>query len=265
MDSGLARATCRLRKELEVQRKTRLYTCLIVLMMAWSASANVVKVVAIDNTDAEAAAMGLTVYDLYVEFDDPDDHLFLMGTDLSYIWTDDPNGFYQHPLGEDTAPSQAIIGVFPELAYDSFVTIGVLTDDGTDGTVLGDFDSEAFNHNGEILGTWYNPFSQNGQGDPDANSLVVMAQVTVTEGHKVWGDVWIYYNEAVPVRRLFAAGCTYQPPADFNGDGWVTGSELVHILVNWGPCPGCDADLDGDGSVGASDLSQLLAVWGPCN
>lgn len=33
--------------------------------------------------------------------------------------------FYQHPLGSDKAPNAIIVAVFPSLAYDTFVTIGV--------------------------------------------------------------------------------------------------------------------------------------------
>ena len=209
--------------------------------------------------------MGLQVYDLYVEFDNPDDNLLLMGTDLTYIWTDDPEGFYQHPFGTNTAPSQVIIDFFPELAYDSFVTIGMLLNDGTDATTLAaDFDIQAFNFDGEILGSWYNSSPPNGQGNPDVNGMVPIAQVTVTQGYEVWGDVWIFYNTGLDVRRYFATGCSPPPTADFNGDGWVTSSDLAHVLSNWGRCTGCDADLDGDGQVGASALAQLLGQWGPC-
>ena len=36
--------------------------------------------------------------------------------------------FYQHSLGEDTAPLQVLVDVFPALAVDTFVTIGVKTE-----------------------------------------------------------------------------------------------------------------------------------------
>lgn len=52
---------------------------------------------------------------------------------------------------------------------------------------------------------------------------------------------------------------------DLDGDGTVGASDLLILLVNWGPCGDCDdcpADLDGDCSVGASDLLILLVNWG---
>ena len=41
-------------------------------------------------------------------------------------------------------------------------------------------------------------------------------------------------------------------------------SDLLALLVAWGPCVSCQEDLDGDDVVGASDLLILLASWGPC-
>ncbi|MEE9131123.1 MAG: FG-GAP repeat protein [Phycisphaerales bacterium] len=53
-------------------------------------------------------------------------------------------------------------------------------------------------------------------------------------------------------------------PWDLDGTGTVGASDLLSLLVSWGPCKGCPADFDGDGNVGASDLLALLANWGPC-
>ena len=51
-------------------------------------------------------------------------------------------------------------------------------------------------------------------------------------------------------------------PADLDGDGAVSASDLAILLGSWGACPGCGADLDGDGSVGSADLAILLGSWG---
>lgn len=53
-------------------------------------------------------------------------------------------------------------------------------------------------------------------------------------------------------------------PADFDGDGVVSGSDFGFLLTQWGPCSGCAADLDGDGTVGGPDLGLLLVQWGAC-
>ena len=52
--------------------------------------------------------------------------------------------------------------------------------------------------------------------------------------------------------------------ADFDNNGTVGASDLLALLVAWGPCMGCVEDIDGDDNVGASDLLILLASWGPC-
>ncbi|MEE9129567.1 MAG: hypothetical protein V3T84_06075 [Phycisphaerales bacterium] len=53
-------------------------------------------------------------------------------------------------------------------------------------------------------------------------------------------------------------------PWDLDGSGIVGASDLLSLLVSWGPCKGCPADFDGNGTVGASDLLALLVNWGPC-
>ena len=54
-------------------------------------------------------------------------------------------------------------------------------------------------------------------------------------------------------------------PGDLDNDGQVGVSDLLILLLNWGPCQGCEdcpADLDNNCVVGVSDLLILLANWG---
>ena len=54
-------------------------------------------------------------------------------------------------------------------------------------------------------------------------------------------------------------------PGDLDGDGHAGASDLLILLVSWGPCADCDAcnaDLDGNCTVGAIDLLILLSNWG---
>lgn len=53
-------------------------------------------------------------------------------------------------------------------------------------------------------------------------------------------------------------------PGDANADGFIDVADLLVILANWGPCPGCGADLDGSGVVNVTDLLIMLANWGAC-
>ena len=54
-------------------------------------------------------------------------------------------------------------------------------------------------------------------------------------------------------------------PGDLDCDGHVGVTDLLALLMNWGPCDDCNAciaDLDGDCVVGVKDLLILLGNWG---
>ncbi len=55
-----------------------------------------------------------------------------------------------------------------------------------------------------------------------------------------------------------------QCPLDLDRDGAVGVSELLAVLMNWGPCPHCDGDFNADGRVDVSDLLEVIGVWGSC-
>jgi hypothetical protein len=64
---------------------------------------------------------------------------------------------------------------------------------------------------------------------------------------------------------VIGGGSPNNCPADLDGDGSVSGSDLGAMLGAWGVCSGaCPADLDGDGSVSGSDLGAMLGAWGAC-
>ncbi|MEE8154108.1 MAG: hypothetical protein V3T53_04000, partial [Phycisphaerales bacterium] len=70
----------------------------------------------------------------------------------------------------------------------------------------------------------------------------------------------------IPVNLAYrvVAGEGVPCPWDLDGSGSVGAADLLDLLFNWGPCPGCAADFDGDDIVGASDLLAMLFNWGPC-
>jgi len=73
-----------------------------------------------------------------------------------------------------------------------------------------------------------------------------------------WGDLWISaLSEGCAVLEVGPVPVT----GDVDGDGTVGISDLLAILVAWGPCDGCPEDLDGDGRVGFTDLVVVLAHW----
>lgn len=51
-------------------------------------------------------------------------------------------------------------------------------------------------------------------------------------------------------------------PADFNGDGEVTGADMGLLLSAWMTDA---ADLNHDGTTDGADMGLLLAAWGPCS
>ena len=53
-------------------------------------------------------------------------------------------------------------------------------------------------------------------------------------------------------------------PADLDGDGIVSSSDLPPLLNAWGTVGKSPADINGDGEVDVADLSILLDAWGPC-
>lgn len=54
-------------------------------------------------------------------------------------------------------------------------------------------------------------------------------------------------------------------PADTDGNGVVTVSDLLELLSAWGACPvPCPSDHNRDGFVNVTDLLKLLSNWGTC-
>lgn len=250
----------------DLRRVSALCACGIGLLFARSTLADAVDLTVVDATDATAQALGLSVCTVYVEFSHLDD--ILLGVGFSDIITNDPAGFFQHQSGSDTAPSQGLVDLFPDLAYDSFVTMGLLVvpigqSDGT--RVTPDWDSVEFNTNGHVLGDWYNIDPFNGQAEPDANSQVVIGQFTVDEGFFVYGGLTAYFDDGwVWLTDCFTCYFCDTCQSDLNCDGQVGVSDAIVMLGAWGPNSCHPADLDGDGAVGVSDLVTLLSAWGPC-
>ncbi len=131
----------------------------------------------------------LDVCDIHVVFDDPADRLISVA--FTNVSTTAPQGFFQHPLGVNTAPPCAFIPLVPTLVCDSFVTLGVECDG--DGNALDpDFDGTAFNSSGEVRGGWFNSNPIGGQGVPDANGRVMIARFSYKQNKNTSGDVCVF-------------------------------------------------------------------------
>jgi hypothetical protein len=70
------------------------------------------------------------------------------------------------------------------------------------------------------------------------------------------------YGQGIGSFTITQSGtCGNGCPADIDGDGEVSSSDLGALLSAWGTA---GADLDGDGETGSSDLGVLLSAWGAC-
>lgn len=188
--------------------KGRLAACvwLVGLVMTGSAAAAPVGLVAIDNSDDLAQELGLSVCDVFVDLDQPQDNL--LAVDFWEVITDDPAGYYQHEFGADTAPSAGLCAAYPELCLDSFVTIGVSDADAGDDTLIGPgWDSEMFNLFGTAVGSILNANPENGQGLPNADGLTLIGQFTVHQGHTLGGAVTVHVQD--PLGNLISMDLSF--------------------------------------------------------
>jgi len=141
----------------------------------------------------------LDVCSVYAVFNNPGDRLISVG--FSNGSTTDLNGFFQHPeVNVVYSPECADIPADPALVCDTFVTIGLECAPalpGLDGTSIDpDFDVNEFQFNGQVLGGWYNILPTNGQGTPDANGKVLIAQFSVKQNKDVSGTLTVFAKHA---------------------------------------------------------------------
>jgi hypothetical protein len=65
--------------------------------------------------------------------------------------------------------------------------------------------------------------------------------------------------------RVFSVAWLFPEPdgilGDVNGDGVVNVSDILMLIVAWGPCDGCIEDLNGDGTVNVTDIIMLISYW----
>ena len=150
----------------------------------------------IDGTNPVIDGVARAVVRVYVGYDDPSWQLNAVygdGANLLSISTTDPLGFYQHIAGGDTSLqiNAALYPNFPDLRYDSWVTIG--REDSTDNEMLHiGMDYGPWNSGGALQadnGTWFAVPIAFTQCFPDANGQVLIAQFTVTLGETIQGTV----------------------------------------------------------------------------
>ncbi|TVQ51602.1 MAG: hypothetical protein EA377_12125 [Phycisphaerales bacterium] len=117
---------------------------------------------------------------------------------------------------------------------------------------------------------WYNfdPDDPIGLAGSFDNNQVRIARFIANEGDVIEGDLSATYVRANGqiVQGIGSFTTDIEDPCvgDLTNDGVVNVFDLLELLGDWGPCPGCPADLTGDGVVNVFDLLELLGNWGPC-
>lgn len=211
---------------------------------------------------------GLVTCRVYAEFSEPDDLLVAVcGTADAPLQISVTGGtFNQSVFGGDLAPSEDLVALFPSLALDTFVTIGLDMNDGTDATLLtpgwpgfgaGSLDTT----NGGWLVTPNSP-----QGLPDETGRVLLGQFVTAVGAGVDGRFLIQFVTDGVHRQAAVGFChsNQEGPCfagDLDGDNLVTIEDFLVLLGFWGPCADCPADIDNDGLVGITDFLALLGNW----
>jgi hypothetical protein len=172
--------------------------------------------ISIDSIDSQLG-IGLT-HRVYVNVDAGDQVDAIFGDTESALDIHPETGsFYQNMFGYHSPPAEALFGLFPSVQYDSFVTIGLLTD--TDNAMLDiGIDWTDFETNGGAIwadnGTWF--------ATPDD------AQVFEQDGRVLIGQ----FTGAMPKGYINILGKN----ADINNTSW----EYRHIAI---PAPGAIAVL----------------------
>ena len=258
----------------------------ISLILAGPASAGFlgVKVVGKPNQ------VGISTFNVYAIFDRPGEDFLntvagIPGEPLIISVID--GTFYQNFLGSDLAPDAFLITAFPDLEFDSFVTIGTKTDDPNAG--LPDKTGLAPGWPGFGLDTltcddcaWFvtpldiqgDPFDETyDDGGPGGQKLI--GQFSTLDGTGIEGIVLL---------QGVSNGDPFQAYVAFSSVSWACcfpngacGDILPQDCVKFGGtpqgadsvcassgCSACPSDLDGNGEVRVPDLIKLLADWGTC-
>jgi hypothetical protein len=222
------------------------------------------------ETHEEGGIFGMTTYRVYVTTPNETDFLSAIAGDEdnpSYLRTS--TSFYQNDLGGATADliNPLFFGAFPDLAYDSWLTIGIesapMPGDGTAApqlvqaegdTWLADFEAgDNLEINSFFGGSW---FTTNlvSNGVAGADKKVLVAQLT-TDG-TLTGQLYVQvFPEGVGANAEYltlsfgssSCGCTDEAACNYN-DGAQHDDGSCFYNDPFYTCAGvCENDADGDG------------------
>ena len=211
---------------------------------------------------------GYTTYDFFAATD----------TNLAafemILEADTPGSIYQHEFGSAyTEPMPAMVAIYPELEFDTYVTLGAWDYPSPTNVISGaqeielgsvlTFDEQTLN----ILWALSDGSYESGPGVFRIARVTLANDAAATWRLMGWqtGDEWVsvYEEGVINVVEVKNRG-------DVTGDGFVGADDLVQILSHWGesgpavtwadgdcaPYPG------GDDFVGADDYVEVLSMWG---
>ena len=245
---------------------------------------------ALSTIQAELGATPHTIR-VYAEFPDNYEVQLQYGI-MGHPWSiSSADGFYQNVNGGATTLSiiPELYPTFPELEYDSWVTIGYTSQSPNDLFPVpfdmnffdaweagGDFLVDDFN--GASISVLAQPFTFP-PNTPDENGQVLLGQYTSSS------DISSCMN--LQLRRLNPDGTIYDPPGsptsevwvyndlcfthsfnpvtctgDFDFNGVVATSDLLLFMPDFGCTSGCSKDLTGDDAIGTPDLLVFLGYFG---
>jgi len=132
-----------------------------------------------------------TTYLIYVDVEAGDQLNAVYGDGSNALSIDSGGGFYQNIYGQATVAGMnpAFFPIFPSLVYDSFVTIGLLTNVGNAMLDIG-IDFTTFEAGGEIWtdnGSWF--ATPDDAQVNEVNGQVLIGQFTVADGDGVFGSI----------------------------------------------------------------------------
>ena len=164
---------------------------------------SVVEVANHDTTGIEALA-GMTTYRVYADLTNPDDKVnAVYGIETAPLSLTSSDGFFNSDFGDDLAQNINVlfISAFPEVEYDSWLTIGyapcdpVLGNVGTVGMVL---PLEEFNNGGDLVlddqfgGSWFVTTDPNATAGDDLQVLI--AQLTTAGTFEGSFNIQVFVN-----------------------------------------------------------------------
>jgi hypothetical protein len=231
----------------------------------------------VEYEDVTIDGESMYVMQLSAKFSNPGDRV--IGVSASEFVSNKP--FYQHIFGEATEPKGWTIPFTPELAYDTFVTVGLTSylrpfstptalapgaafqaDSFTGGwSATSDADYTMAGPDGKVL---LGQFTLPIQGPTPKVSAAFIMEWVPAGGQAE--SIYVEYSCMGPLTPIFCPTLTTE--IDVNDDCIVNGLDLADFLAHWGlPCPNpfdgqCIGDFNNDNFVNGLDLPILLSAWG---